>query len=208
LYGRKIGGVIYNPFDYFSVNQLETWRILKNSYPELNINFIATGADGKLPQSILEQCRNYRYIVTTLFPTKSYDFFRFFDEHKIDVPVFANSAWYKMEYELLTRFLSKKKTPVYTVKFKNYDSNIKQRIIHEYKQDYKAVPLPEVYVGYDLGIIVGGVLQESRKQKISVNDIIKNGLCLSGSPFGEICLNRRGGFVSREVILENINAVK
>ena len=42
---------------------------------------------------------------------------------------------------------------------------IKQRIIHEYKQDYKAVPLPEVYVGYDLGIIVGGVLQESRKQK-------------------------------------------
>ena len=203
---KKLGGVIYNPFDYFSVNQLETWKILEKDFPGLSIDFISTGPDGKISDLSLEKYKKYNFIVTTLFPSKSYELFRFLDENHIDVPIYTNSAWYKMEFHLLTRFFSRKKSSVYSVRFRDYDYQIEKNLKNNYKSKYGVEPLPEVFVGYDLGIIVGGVLQKSRENKISVEKVLKNGFCVAGSPFGSVCLGRHGGFVPRNIILEDINA--
>jgi hypothetical protein len=202
------GVVIYNPFDYFSVNQQTTWKMILGEKSGLNLKFLATAADGKLPVLSKEECKAYKYVITTLFPSKSYEFFRFFDENNIDVPVYTNSSWYKMEFTLLKRFFSKKKTPVYQVQFKDFNKEIAAQIGKTYRQKYKSAPSPEVFVGYDLGIIVGSVLEKSKDLKITPNEVMKTIPCFEGSPFGKVCFGGKGGFAPREVLLVNINERK
>lgn len=207
-YKNEPGVVIYNPFDYFSVNQKTTWQMISKSNPSLNINFLSTSADGKIPMSFKNDFKRNKYVITTLFPSKSYEIFRFFDENGIDLPVYTNSSWYKMEFTLLKRFFSKRKASVMLVQFKDYNQAIATKVGQLYTQKYDSLPSPEVYVGYDLGVIVGSVLEKSRKLKISPNELMKTKPCFEGSPFGKVCFGSSGGFAPREISLVNINEIR
>jgi hypothetical protein len=202
------GVLIYSPFDYFSINQKISWeRILKDKQ-ELNLKLIPITADGKLTDSQLVECKLAKYIVTTLFPSKSYDFFRLFDENSIDLPIYTNSSWYKMDYALLKRFFLKKKTSVYLVQFKGLDPFRVREINRSYEQMYKSHPSPEVLIGYDLGQIVGSIFQRSKMLNVAPIEIMKLKPCFEGSPFGKVCFGRNGGFAPREISLVDINETK
>lgn len=202
---NETGVVIYNPFDYFSVNQKITWNKIIKDNSELSLKFLATAPDGKLSSTQLDECKYFKYVITTLFPSKSYEFFRLFDEKVIDIPVYTNSSWYKMEYTSLKRFFLRKKTSVYLVQFKNLDSKVIGKISDAYKGTYKSNPSPEVFIGYDLGLIVGSILQRSKDLKVSPNEIMKKKPCFQGSPFGYVCFGDKGGFAPREISLVDIN---
>ena len=77
-YKRQTGVVIYNPFDFFSVNQKIAWERILGLNPELHLKFLATTSDGKLSPSALIECKAFKYVITTMFPSKAYDFFRLF----------------------------------------------------------------------------------------------------------------------------------
>jgi len=205
---NELGALIYNPFDYFSVNQQSTWKIILNRSPGLKIKLLPTAADGKIPGALLKEIKSFKFVITTLFPSKSYEFFRFFDENNIDIPIYTNSSWYKMEFTLLKRFLSNKKSAVYQVKFKEFDKTIESKIIKNYREKYKSIPAPEVFVGYDLGIIIGTIYRKSRDLKTDPSKIMHSGMCFEGSPFGKVCFNGGGGFANRDVSLVNINEKK
>lgn len=199
------GIVIYNPNDFFSINQLLTWKSIAKENKNINLDFFATSPDGKVPQSYLTKIKSYNYIVTTLFPNKSYDLFRFLDENKIDLPVYTNSSWYKMDFSLLKRFFLNKKSPVFTVEFKNKNQDLIKKIESEYFKVFKSSISPEVFVGYDLGIIVGGIIQSSSDNNTVPLTFMKSSPCFDGSPFGRVCFDGVGGFSKREVTLININ---
>lgn len=205
---NELGVVIYNPYDYFSINQQMTWKLILNGKIGLNLKFLATGADGKLPVAVKEECKKYKYVVTTLFPSKSYEFFRFFDENLIDIPVYTNSSWYKMELSLLKRFFSKKKSSVFQVQFKDFDNELAAQIDKTYRQKYKSAPSPEVFVGFDLGLMVGAIFEKSRMLKMSPRQVMNSKPCFAGSPFGKVCFDGSGGFALREIVLVNINERK
>ena len=207
-YKNNMGIVIYNPFDYFSINQKMSWENILKGNKVLNLKFVATSLDGKISSSQLAECLPAKFVITTLFPLKSYDLFRIFDEKSIDLPVYSNSSWYKMEYSSLKRFIVKKKAPVYLVQFKGVDSKLVKKISNDYMKIYNSNPSPEVLIGYDLGLIVGSILKRSKDLHKSPIEIMKNKPCFQGSPFGSVCFGGSGGFAPREITLVDINESK
>lgn len=207
-FNNSLGVVIYNPFDYFSINQKMAWEKILKENKALNLKFIATSPDGKLSSNQLAECLPAKYVVTTLFPLKSYDLFRIFDENSIDLPVYTNSSWYKMEYSSLKRFILKKKAPVYLVQFKGLDPALVKKISNDYVKTYNSNPSPEILIGYDLGLIVGSILKRSKDLHKSPIEIMKNKPCFEGSPFGSVCFGGSGGFAPREITLVDINESK
>lgn len=202
------GAVIYNPFDYFSVNQKKIWEVIRSKINNIDFILIPTNADGNLTQAQLEECKGLRYIISTLFPNKSYNVFRNLFESKIDPTVYTNSSWYKIDYNILMRFILKKKAPVFVVQLKNFDLKILSEVSKKYKAIYKGNPPFEVLIGYDLGIVVGKVFEEAKKKNADPLLIIKRIDCFLGSPLGKICFKKTGGFAPREIKLVNINERK
>ena len=60
---KEAGIIIYNPFDYFSINQKITWNSIISKNPELSLTFLATTPDGKLSSTQLEECKSYKYVI-------------------------------------------------------------------------------------------------------------------------------------------------
>jgi hypothetical protein len=207
-YKNKMGIVIYNPFDYFSINQKMSWEKILKENKALNLKFIATTLDGKISSNQLAECMPAKFVITSLFPLKSYDLFRIFDEKSIDLPVYSNSSWYKMEISSLKRFILKKKAPVYLVQFKGLNPSRVKKISNDYIKKYNSNPSPEVLIGYDLGVIVGSILKRSKDLNKSPIEIMKNKPCFEGSPFGRVCFGGNGGFAPRQITLVDINESK
>ena len=110
-----------------------------------------------------------------------------------------------MDYGSLKRFFLKKKTSVFLVRFKKLNSLIVDKIATDYRMIYKSNPSPEVYIGYDLGLIVGSIFQKSKDLSITPNEVMKQKPCFDGSPFGNVCFGSNGGFAPREISLVDIN---
>ncbi len=201
---KAMGAIIYNPFDYFSVNQKKIWEEIKRKNSGLNFHMISTNPDGNLSDAQINACRKLTFVIVTMFPNKAYNIFKELYEHDVDPTIYTNSSWYKIDYNILMRFILTKKKPVYVVKLDNFDKKIAQKVIKKYQSIYNANPPFEVFIGYDLGIVIGKVLSESKKQHLTPLQVIKSMPCFTGSPLGKICFKSSGGFVPRDMTLVKI----
>lgn len=200
-YANKKGIILYFPEDYFSLNQKLLWDEVFSEIADFRLDAHPIDKTGQ-NENLINLIKKYDYIVVTSFPTVAFDLLTFLQNNKVDLPTFTNSSWYKVNNEILSRIFSDKKSEVYMVDIWNRTSLSSLSFFSKYEKTYHSKPGIEAAIGYDLGIILAELIHRSEVH--NVQDLTEAFLmdpCFIGSPLGDVCFKKDGGFGMRKLNL-------
>ena len=199
------GLIVYNQRAVFSVNQEEELerKIAKGEHRGLKVDKAYLLQDLRLEDGVVASLRKgeYQYLIITMYPDESVEIMKQLEAHNIEVPIVTNSSWSTGDIEFLRRIIAHRKSPIYGYILWFEDSRENQDISKYIVNKYGRKPTTEIIDGYDLGIIVGTLIQRMNHQH-GDNDpikLFKDDLCFYGTSAGTMCFHKGGGHAKRNV---------
>lgn len=135
------------------------------------------------------------FLYYTAYPEAMVGVAKQLEENQVDLPVVAASSWGLGDSDLLRRFNTKKKQPLYISSEWNKNSIESKHFTKYFKKIYGREPSPENALGYDVGIIFATTYKRVIGQfsKESFLRAFHQNLCFKNLSVGTICFNKEGG---------------
>jgi ABC-type branched-subunit amino acid transport system substrate-binding protein len=144
----------------------------------------------------------FDYVYLTTYPDDSVEFLNLMETQNMQIPILS-STWTTAELDLLRRFLTTRKGPIYSStawlpKLKEA-KDFEELVLKTYGKE----ATPEIGYGFDLGVIVAQILNRVKGEytKESILAAFRSDLCFSGTSTGKLCFSPNGGQSTRQIFL-------
>jgi ABC-type branched-subunit amino acid transport system substrate-binding protein len=199
------GLIVYNPRAVFSVDQEEELRrqVDSGGYRDFKVDKTYLLPDLKLENRVLDDLRKekYKYLIITMYPDESVELMKQLDDNGIEVPIVTNSSWSAGDIEFVRRIIAHRKSPIYGYTLWLENSPAARDISRYIASKYGRKPTMQIVDGYDLGIIVGTLIQRMNADHSHADPtkLFTDDLCFSGTSAGKMCFPSGGGHAKRRV---------
>lgn len=206
----KKGMIIINPYAVFSMNHETVVHkfMSEKLFPGVEMETVRLNKEMLLNNADVKTLKSgrYGYVFLTPYPEELAPLMNQLSENQIDVPMIASSSWGTAEPDIMTRFVSTKKTPFYVGtewirgqrESKHFEALAQRR--------YGKEPNSEMSYGYDVGIIAGTVISRVKGDltKEAIVRAFHEQSCFKRTTVGEICFGPNGGHAIRPLRIQKL----
>jgi ABC-type branched-subunit amino acid transport system substrate-binding protein len=206
----KRGMVLINPYAVFSMNhETVVHKFMHDKvFPGVEVETVRLNKELMLNEDDIKALKagKYGYVFLTPYPEELAPLMNQLSENKIDVPMIASSSWGTAEPDIMTRFVSMKKTPFYVgtewVRGQAESRHFERLARLRYGKD----PGSEMSYGYDVGVIAATVIARVKGPltKESIVRSFKEQPCFKHVTVGEICFGPNGGHAIRPLRIQRL----
>lgn len=206
----KRGMVVVNPYAVFSLDHETVVRkfLDENRFPGLKMEPVRLTKELVLRENDIKALKmgKYDYLFLTPYPEELAPFMNQLSENQIDLPMIASSSWGTAEPDIMTRFVSTKKTPFYigTEWVQGQDESKHFEALA--RKQYGKEPNSEMSYGYDVGIIAATTVMRV-KGELSKETLLKafnKDRCFDRVTVGKICFGPNGGHAIRSLQIQKL----
>lgn len=197
--------ISFNPRAVFSMDQDEELEkaISQGRHQGLVFEKVYLSESLRLDDAIIKSLREGKYdcLIMTMYPDESVEIMKQLDENGLGVPIVTNSSWSTGDIEFLRRIIAHMKSPIYGFSLWVKESPQYQDAATYIERKYGRKPTTEIMDGYDLGIIVGTIIQrmQSHNEYDDPLAMFQEDTCFEGTSTGKICFPVGGGHAVRTV---------
>ncbi len=204
--GRQ-GFIIYSPYAVYSKDQKDIFERLARlpEYKDLSLEFAALNADLMLSPEELSKLKNGRtsYIYLTQYASEATAVMGQLQAQHIDLPIITNSSWLTGDIEFVRRYLTPRKSPLYSVGVWLKGSPQSKRFERVIRRRYGIEPTPEIAYGFDVGTVIAKIYLDVRSEKDITSEMLRKAFvkrrCFDGTSSGGLCFGPSGGHAQRAV---------
>ena len=204
-FSSQHGLLISTPYAVFSKDLDEALRsaLKKTKYSNLRLSRVHLEKDGRLPAADLSslQKKKISFVLLTTYADESLAVLEQFEQAGIDLPIVANASWTTADIELIRRFLTNRKAPSYMASLWLEGSPDSSEFEGEVRARYGRPATQEMAYGYDLGVIVGRIINgaNGRNDREALIASFKRTHCYEGLASGPLCFEANGGHAKRKI---------
>lgn len=204
---QKKGVVIYSPYAVYSTDQKEIFSRLVPTpeFSDVELQYLPLNAELMLSADQLEAFRKNppSYIYLTQYASEATSMMAQLENQNIDLPIITNSSWLTGDIEFVRRFLTPRKSPLYSVGVWLKGSRHSKKFERIVRTKYGIEPTPEIAYGFDLGTVIATIYKDLQKTPNITSDMIRRAFvkhrCYEGASAGKLCFGPNGGHAEREV---------
>lgn len=203
---KASGVVLSNPKSVYSINQELAFKSAvqsRHDFGGLRLSFLHLDGDLGLPAQARKDLvdNRYDYILFTCYPDEAARVLAQLEENKIDRPMITDPAWTTGDVELLRRYLTRMKSPIYSFAGWVKDSKESRDFEKSLRGTFGKEPSAEVAFGYDVGVILATVLNRVKGPvtRQAVLDAFRRRPCFSKVSSGTLCFGPDGGHAKRQL---------
>ncbi len=194
------GLFLYNPRAVFSMNQKDLFKDrLIRERSELKLDFASLQGNLELATEDLKKLKgsDYSYIFISMYPNESVSVTSQLVRFGIDLPIVTNSSWTTSDLEFVRRTILEKKEAVYSavewLRGSRESASFERAAIAKYGNATN-----EMAAGYDVGIVVGTLVERAGKDTSSENiyKVFHSDRCFDGTSVGTLCFSQDGGYAN------------